>query len=151
MFARICFAVLLISSIAGSCWASEVKTQVLVDNFGTGDTFDTSFGYVLGGPNLIQQGPSFTVTGGNFKLDYIDAAIGFFSGSSDAGNLAVYSEADGNPGTLLESATVIGFPDFGGSFSPTRFEFSSDTVLQEGETYFLIGSSVGKSWGITWD
>ena len=119
---------------------ADFVEQTLFDNFGKGNSFNTSFGYILGGANDLEQGPLVTIDEGSFFLQSIDAAIGSFTGNNSA-TLSVYSEVNGTPGEVLESVTVSGLPPFGGPFAPTTFHFSGKTILDENQSYFLIGGA----------
>ena len=133
-------AIGLLSLFALPSVRADFVEQNLIDNFGSGDSFNTSFGYVIGGANDIEQGPLFTVADGTFFLRSIDAAIGTFTGG-DSVSLSVYTEIDGAPGHVLETITVSGLPNFGGGFPPTTFEFSGKTILRQDQSYFLIGTA----------
>lgn len=129
---------------------AAVSADILYDNFGPGDTYSNG-GYLIGGTDAQEFGPSFAIGGGDFFLDTVVAAVGHSFGVNQV-TLSLYDSSGGLPGNVLETSVLGGLPDFGSGDPPSTFNFSGLTVLENGETYFLIASSVNDgNASLTWN
>lgn len=121
---------------------------VLFDNFGEGDAYINAGGWSIGSPQYgspevnWHQGNGLEISGDtDFALSTVTAAITAVTGLNQA-TLSVYeSREDGSPGQLLESVTRSNLPLLGWNMPPTAFAFSGDTVLEAGQTYWVIASA----------
>lgn len=134
---RICFVVAL---MIGWSTISTASADVLYNNFGPGDTYNTSSGMTIGATSNSEQGVGFTVVGGDFFFDDVVAPVGYVAGTNSV-TMSLYDSVGGLPGALLEQTTAAGLPSIGGSDPPTLFSFSGSTVLNNGADYFLVASN----------
>ena len=136
---------LLVGAVALTLSAAA-SAEVLFDNFGPGDSYNTSSGMTLGASGNWQQGNGFLIVGGSYYLDSIEAAIGFVNGQNDV-TLMLYDDAGGLPGTPLEHIQLVGqMGGFGQNNPPLVFDFSGATLLQEGAMYYAVASVPVGSW-----
>ncbi len=103
-------SILFGTAIATAMALTSVSTaDVIFNNFGAGDSYQTNIGWTLsdGAPIGVDndQGDAFTVTGGNFFLDQIDVAIGLVVGTNRI-FLDLYDDAAGEPGSVLEMSVI---------------------------------------------
>lgn len=148
-----------VSAIALSLTTASLG-DVLFDNFGFGDSYDTRAGYTLseGAPINFDwdHGDAFTVGGGAFFLDSIDLAIGLLVGQNRI-FVDVYTTVGGLPGVVIDAAVVDGqMGPFGNANPPIVALFAGSTILQDGEQYFIIASTDSDSlaawnWNILGD
>ncbi len=120
--------------------------DIIYNNLGPDDSYNTGTGWTIGSSANLEVGPELIIGGGqdvgvNFFLDSVDAAIGYSQGVNQI-ELSLFDSVDGLPGNVLETVVVTNLPIFGRGDPPTTFEFSGNTVLEAGTTYFLIASSV---------
>ncbi len=133
-----------VSAIALSLTTASLG-DVLFDNFGFGDSYDTRAGYTLseGAPINFDwdHGDAFTIGSGDFFLDSIDLAIGLLVGQNRV-FVDVYTTVGGLPGVVIDSAVVDGqMGPFGNANPPIVALFAGSTILQDGEQYFVIAST----------
>ncbi|MGD8452107.1 MAG: PEP-CTERM sorting domain-containing protein [Phycisphaerae bacterium] len=129
--------------------ASAVSAQtVLYDNF-PNDTYQPRSGKLFGQtPIESESGPALTLlptlgAGVDYYLNSITAPILHRNSSVvNEVTMSVYDTIDGVPGNLLETSTVVDLPPWHPTelTDPTTFTFSGSTVLEEGRTYWFIGS-----------
>jgi len=129
------------------------SADILFDNFGSGDSYNTGSGATISDGEPINtdwdQGFGFTVAGGTFFLDSLDFAMGHVTGTNEI-TMSVYDSVGGLPGNVLEEVVVGGFGPFGQDNPPETAVFSGDTVLEEGEQYFFVASSAENAW-LAWN
>jgi hypothetical protein len=142
---RVC-ACLVAVALLGS-GAGPARADIIFNNFGPGDGYDTSQGWQvgaspLGGPRL-EQATAFTPTGASFTFDQVAIALSR-SGFSTGPNLidvALTTSSGGAPGTVLETFRFVGAMGLFGLFSPPLV---ADSVLHplllEGTQYWLVAS-----------
>ena len=124
----------MFTGIACTLIASSATADIIYDNFGPDDSFNTEVGSPVGGfGSFIAY--AFTVTGGDYALTNLVAPIGFIDGTNKV-LLTIYSDFF-TPFTLLETSEGSGFQDVGTPISPSVFAFSGDTDLKEGERYWV--------------
>ena len=144
-------SILFGTAVAAAMALTSVSTaDVIFNNFGEGDTYQTGTGWTLsdGAPlgNDTDQGDAFTVVGGSYFLDQIDVAIGLVTGINRI-FLDLYDDAGGQPGSVLDSAVIDGqMGQFGGANAPIVALFSGGTLLVEGVQYWVIASTDVDTW-----
>ncbi len=144
-------SILFGTAVAAAMALTSVSTaDVIFNNFGAGDSYQTNIGWTLSDGAPIgtdnDQGDAFTVTGGNFFLDQIDVAIGLVVGTNRI-FLDLYDDAGGQPGSVLESAIIDGqMGQFGQNNLPIVALFSGNTLLADGVQYWVIASTDTDTW-----
>lgn len=139
-----------VSAIALSLTTASLG-DVLFDNFGFGDTYQTNIGWTLseGAPINVDhdQGDAFIINGGDFFLDSIELAIGLVVGQNRI-FIDVYLSVGGLPDVLpIDSAVIDGqMGGFGGANLPIVALFSGSVTLFDGEQYFVIASTDTDTW-----
>ena len=138
-----------VSAIALSLTSASLG-DVLFDNFGFGDTYQTGTGWTLseGAPVNTDwdQGDAFTIGGGDFFLDSIELAIGLVVGQNRI-FIDVYTTVGGLPGGIIDSAVIDGqMGQFGNANPPIVALFSGSVTLFDGEQYFVIASTDSNTW-----
>ena len=124
--------------------------DVLFNNFGAGDTYQTGVGWTLseGAPINVDndQGDAFIINGGDFFLDSIELAIGLVVGQNRI-FIDVYTTIGGLPGGIIDSAVIENqMGQFGNANPPIVALFSGLTTLFDGEQYFVIASTDTDTW-----
>src|SRR5262249_48593365 len=80
-----------------------VRADVIYNNLGPGDTYQTGVGWTLGLPGTYQDvGNRFTPAGTSYTLDTIALALGYVTGTN-AVDVALMTDAGGLPGLVIES------------------------------------------------
>ncbi len=125
----------IFTGIACTLIASSAAADIIYDNFGPEDSFDSTVSVSVGGFSGFQFAFRFTVTGGDFALTSLTAPIGFVNGTNEV-LLTIYSDFF-TPFTTLETSTGSGFQDTGTPITPTEFGFSGSTILRDGEQYWV--------------
>ena len=147
------FRTLFVTSIVAiACcgFHSGARAEIVFDNFGPGNSFD-SLGSVIGFVDGMEQGGVFQVSGGSYALDSVDTSLSYVTGVNEV-TLSLYSTSGGIPDALIESVTQTGLPDhFGGPFSPTTFFFSGSSILEDGESYALVASTATTDDMMIWN
>jgi hypothetical protein len=125
---------------------------VFYDNFGPGNTYQTSSGYGFGGsdPNF-KQAMAFTpndscvLTAGDFGISLS------FGQNPSTFSITVHADAGGLPGTVLEQKTVVtNLGPFGLQNSPVAVNFAGTTALNAGAQYWISMSATGFN-SFTWN
>ncbi len=130
------------ASVASLLSVPALGSVVLYDNFGAGDGYNNDVGGTIGFDTNVEQGQGFSISGGDFFLDSVAAAIGYIEGTNEV-TLTLFDDDGGAPGLALESVTLFDMPPGGGiEEPPSLFTFSGTTTLTEGVTYWLIASGV---------
>ena len=135
------FSICLLPSIA--------QGQVVFDNFGPGNTFNTRIGWTETGPSsgigfASSQGEAFTPSATG-QLSSIDIALTHVDGTNDA-HLFLSNGIPGVAGTTtLETFTLVGLPAFG-STGVATFSSALQPLLSAGSTYFLYEVETGNEW-----
>jgi hypothetical protein len=125
----------------------QARADVLFSNLGPGDTYAQSQGWAESGPGaflgLSRWAFSFTVTGGDFLFDGAQLGLSLSTGTN-AVDLRLYSDAGGQPGTVLETIHATGLPQFGSTDNTlTTFASALHPLLQGGATYWLLPLASG--------
>jgi hypothetical protein len=125
---------------------------VIFDSIGTGG-YNCCSGWTISGPSSVigeqiwsadQITP--TVSG---KVTKIVAGVGYVTGSN-AGELAIYSDASGLPGTLLWSGDVSNLPVFG-TTGTTTVSAKVTGVKIKANTPFWVAVQTDTNSSDTWD
>jgi len=89
-------------------------------------------------------GQTFVVSGGDYTFDTMIAPImynSFFGGLNSGLTLSLLTNnSDGLPGTVLESATFSGLPEYTPQEPVFTFNFSGTTVLEDGARYWITAT-----------
>ena len=130
--------------------AVAAKADVLIDNFGSlsGTQYDDIQGYASVGKwqNAASGGISFAPTGSSYYLNTISVLAKYFSGSSTAFELSLYTSVptmkmNGDivplPGTRIASRTV-NIDSSSTIYTTYTADFGSDILLSQGTSYWAI-------------
>lgn len=130
------------------CAGSRPATaQVVYDNFGPEDAYQTGIGWTIAGPLSVnyQQGSQFTPTGSG-QLSTIEIAMNLFEGPNHF-DMFLHADTGGSPGALLESWSVDdAMGPFGDWNPPVVLSSVVHPMLASGTPYWLIGANIGTSW-----
>lgn len=134
---------------------ARAASNVVFDNFGADNTYQTDHAYVLsvGSPTLVDrdQGEAFTPVGDDFVLDSIALAASWVLGFNDL-DVWLMSDIGGEPGAVIEA---FHFSDAMGPFpgdNPPLFPNSVERpVLKAGTQYWLIASTTGPDAWASWN
>ena len=123
---------------------------VIFNDFGPGYGFNTTTGYTEQGsdPGYTVQAMSF-VASGTHAVTQIDAALGYYRGTN-AMTLTLNSDNSGTPGTALLSWSLTNLPA-GGSSGIVTVTTSSNTILTDGVTYWLVATPGASDTLCAWD
>ena len=148
-FARMACAILAALSVEAAASA-----DVLYSNFAPGDTYDTEYGWTLsyGGPlggDAFEDAVSFTVTGGDYYFNSADVAVNHFWGP-DLVYFDLHADAGGVPGAVLDFTSASGVHPPGTNGAPMTAHFGSDTILQNGQTYWLALRTETEDAWLSW-
>lgn len=129
--------------------ASLAHADTIFNNFAAGDTYDKETGWGIGNDALEGQPFSnqtvytgFAVAGsGRFSLDRLTLAISLILGDNTL-DVALYSDSDGEPGTVLETFHLSGaMGAFGKLNPPLVLDSSLHPLLDAGRRYWVGASS----------
>lgn len=139
-------------AIAGCGSASTA--DILFDNFGPDNAYDTTYGWTLayGGPlggDIYEDAVPFTVAGGNSLFDFAEVAVNRFYGP-DLVYFDLRADAGGVPGDVLASTVSSGTVEPGTLGSPMVVDFGGDVVLEDGKTYWLAARSEETDALLSW-
>jgi hypothetical protein len=133
--------------------ATGASADVVFNNFGAGDAYNTGTGYTISAGAPINtdwdQGNSFVVTGDTYSLTSIEVAIGYVTGTNMV-TFTLHEDNAGVPGNVLESFDFVNMGPFGNNNAPMEGASVANPTLQEGSTYWLIASSANNSW-LAWN
>jgi len=138
---------------------APVPHDVLFDNFNFGDTYQAGFAYTLSlGPPVgvdFDQGDAFTVPRGSdpagttYQLEQIELAVGLIAGPNSL-EVQLTEDADGEPGAVLETFSIVGQMGHFGSVNRPIFATSNGVTLKGGEQYWLIASTSDPGTSAVW-
>jgi hypothetical protein len=137
--------------------AGPARADVLYSNLGPGESYQQSGNHAESGPasppGAIRQAVAFTVSA-DTSFDGARLAVGLVFGANKL-DLRLYTDAGGQPGTVLEAIHASGqMPRFGqfGSGHLVKFESALHPLLQAGGTYWLLPFAFGNTWaGWNWN
>ncbi len=145
-------ALLLSLSLALPALSAPV---VLLDTFPADPLNSVAIGTspLLGFPS-VQVANSFTTGATPLSLTSVEAAIGFVSGFGDASgsnlSLGLFSDASGNPGSLLVALLPSQPLIQSGLVTQTSFLPASPTILGTNATFWVVAMGTGNSSIYTW-
>lgn len=121
--------------------AAMARADVLYNNFGVNNAYDTTFGWTLsyGGPlggDAYEDAVAFTVSGGDYRFDSAQVAVSRFWGP-DVVHFNLHADDSGAPGTVLDSTSASGVVKPGTLGPPILADFGGDVILEDGQTYWL--------------
>jgi hypothetical protein len=150
-----------VAALVGICvgLAPIVEAQTVAYNsFGSGYTYDPS-GYLFGAPGgptpVSSQGLQFVAQAGG-TLTGIDFAAYYWPGYADAVNVFLYSDANGQLGTVLGAASSSGGLQVfeGGETSGSVVHLSGSSfglpTLTKGDAYWLYMTPATSDSDIVW-
>ena len=141
MMAGLCAAALAVLAVPAA------RADVLYDNFGPGDSYQTGIGWTIGAPgggDFWEQGDPFDVSG-TYTLSQVTAAGGWVVGPNKY-VLFLMDDAGGQPGNVIEEYDFSDIGQFGGN-NPTLVGVSYlNPELDDGNTYWLIASCDPAAW-----
>ena len=120
------------------------SADVIYDNFGAGNAYETRRGYAIGLAENWEVGLRFDLSGGDYLLESIVVPIDYSAGTNQV-TLRLYDSTNGFPGSIIEEATLSGLPEFGAENPLSTFLFSGKTILQDGQAYHLIANGANDS------
>ena len=129
--------------------ASLAGADTLVDTM-PGDNYDTGYGATImqnySGYDW-SQGNAFTVSGNDYYLDRVSAALSWVDGVNKI-DLQIWDDNGGLPGSILESWTFTNqMGSFGNNNPPLVGVSTLSPVLYAGETYYVIAyAPTGPQW-----
>jgi hypothetical protein len=123
-----------------------VLADVVFDNFGPGDSYQTDQGYGIGTvppvPDAdLAPGEGFRVSRGTFQLTSIELALSFFKGSVNAVDVQFRADDGGVPGAILESFHFTDLEPFGIDHPLVVAESVLQPLLEEKATYWVTASA----------
>lgn len=141
---------LIVASVMAMSFTSSSLGDVIFNNFGAGNSYNTGSGWTLsdGAPINVDwdQGDAFTVNGGDYFLTHIDLAIGLVLGQNRI-FIDVYTSVGGLPGVVIDSAVIEDqMGTFGSNNAPIVALFDGSTVLHSGVQYFITASTDTNTW-----
>jgi hypothetical protein len=118
------------------------RADVVYENFGPNDDFDSSSGWVVGlGFPLWEMAEPFRVTDGSYALDQIELPIGLVIGDNQ---FFVHLAADNNgkPGKVLESFNVVGAMELWVDITgPVVIPSQQHPTLKKGDRYWVVAAA----------
>jgi len=137
--------------------ATAAHATVAYSDFGLNNSFDTSNGWVISGPNSgwgAEFDPAVTFTSGaSGKLTTIDVALGSYTPFGPAGTtFSLFTDNGGtSPGTILETfSSVTPTTDFGGSGDIFTLTSTGNVNLVAGQNYWLGASATTQDGMNVW-
>jgi hypothetical protein len=125
----------------------SARADVIYDNFGPGDTYQTNIGWTIGGPPgtpFWEQGDPFTVSG-SWTLTQVTLAAGYVLGDN-VYTVWLMDDNGGQPGNVIEEFDFAGLGPFG-SFNPPLVAASAlNPTLDDGATYWLVSTTSMGTW-----
>jgi len=121
--------------------AAPAQADIIYDNFGPGDSYQT-IGWTVGSLFDFDQGNAFAVDslGMDYYLETIELAVGLVSGPNEL-DVWLMTDSAGEPDTIIES---FHFSDEMGSFGdlspPLTANSLLNPLLEADEQYWLIAS-----------
>jgi hypothetical protein len=127
------------------CYVNQLRAGTIFNNFGPGDTYDTSGGYSLG---LVVNriGDAFSPAGSSFVVDTIELAAFAETPSQSGLDAFLMTDANGSPGTVIEAF------HFTNPVPPTPLVADSvlRPILNADTQYWLIASLTNPEVEGTW-
>jgi hypothetical protein len=123
---------------------APVRADVIFNNFGVGNSYNTSVAWIIGqfpGTGITwEQGDSFHVSGGTFRLSTIDLALNLLIGPN-AVDVHLRADDNGRPGAVLESFHLTDLLPLGLPNPPVVATSLLHPLLENNATYWLTASA----------
>jgi len=132
--------------------AAPAQADIIYDNFGPGDSYQT-IGWTVGSLFDFDQGNAFAVDslGMDYYLETIELAVGLVSGPNELDVWLMTDLAD-EPGTTVESFHITGeMGSFGYLNPPLTANSLLNPLLEADEQYWLIASATGPDTWAAWN
>jgi hypothetical protein len=141
------FIVGLASLVLLGCAATARATSITYNNFGSGDSYNTGFGFfvgvVNGGGNVVQAETFTPTTSGT--LASIVLALEYLSVGPNAGTVSVDADVGGVPDGVLESFAVNNLPPDDLLFhTPLTLNDTVNLALTAGTPYWIVVSTTSE-------
>jgi hypothetical protein len=124
--------------------AGQARADVLYNNFGPGDTYDTRDAAIIGrfpGDTVTWvQGDPFRVTGADYTLDRLTLALGWFSGPNQV-DVQFRADAGGLPGAVIESFHLTDLGPLFQNNPPVVANSVLHPLLSAGAQYWVTASA----------
>lgn len=123
-------------------------STVIFNDFGPGNSYDTSTGWTLGGPNspvCCQEVAMQFTTSTALNLQQIDLAAGWVLGTNSL-TLQLAVDNSGTPGTILESWTLGPMGVFGNNNPPLTALSVLHPLLSPGTVYDIVAIPANDEW-----
>lgn len=131
--------------------AAGASAQVIFDNFGAGDTYQSGSGWTISGSGSPvgtdwDQGDGFTPSQGG-AVATIEIAMGLVTGPNEF-SLTLYDDNAGVPGTAIwSSGPIVGqMGSFGNMNPPIAVNVGGAANVFAGSQYWLVASSADTTW-----
>jgi hypothetical protein len=150
---KLLFCTLLIAAVIGG----QLSAAPIFSTLGSGDTYNTSSGYLFNGPFGYDLGERFSFGGtDSYYLDKIELAASL-SGGTYENEIDVWlmsSDAAGLPGTIIESFNLQGAMGPFGANNPLLVTNSAlRPLLSPGTNYWVVVSAPKHTvafWNLSW-
>jgi hypothetical protein len=131
--------------------ATGVRADVLFNNFGPGDTYNTGVGWTVSGSSpQIASAMAFTPSE-TATLDSITLAVSLFTGTNEV-LVKLETDAAGQPGTVLESFDFVNqMGPFGSANPPLTASSLTHPLLATGTQYWLAAFPGASDTGAAWN
>jgi len=133
--------------------AGQLQAVPIFNTFGTGDTFWTSGGRVVGNPSFeFDIGSQFTITVGTpHKLDSIEIAACLMQGTNEI-EVWLMSDNTNEPGAIIEAFNFQNLPDYSSENRPLLVGNSTlNPILMPGTNYWLVASAPNADTFAIWN
>jgi hypothetical protein len=134
--------------------AGQARADVLYNNFGTGDAYQTNNSWIIGrfpGTSITWvQGDPFRVTGGDVTLDRLTLALSWGVAGPNEVDVQFRADSGGLPGATLESFHFSNLGNFGMNNPPVVADSALHPLLSAGAQYWVTASASDLSF-ISWN
>jgi hypothetical protein len=137
----------VVTLVFGLTIAAAADTVIFSD-FGPGNSYDTSTGWTLGGPNspvCCQEIAMQFTPGTTINLKQIDLAAGWVLGTNSL-TLQLAVDNNGASGTILETWTLGPMGSFGQNNPPLTAISVLNPLLQAGTVYDIVAIPADDEW-----
>ncbi len=145
-----CAAILVLALLFAAPQAAQADF-IIYSNFGSGNSYDTSTGYIIGnlGGNSAYAA-AFTTSTGPVALSSISVALGQIGGTGGLVDISIASDNGGIPGGILETLQAAVPDDFFSGGSVVTVNSVSTPTLQANTQYWVEVSAVDPSTTFGW-
>jgi len=134
--------------------ASAALADTIFNDFGSGNSYNTSAGWVVAGTKKGFQEVAVEFTpAANYYLSQVDVAIGYLGSGDNSIVLSLNSDSGGLPGSVIGTQTLIGLPSFGASDIDTVTVPDPGPALEVfgGTTYWIVAAPYASNSFEAWD